>query len=137
MPILILVVGPISATSIGIRRKRSIDSAPNILFNLRIIEKYPHIKSMMLFISFPMRYRTPIAVDGSGGRGRGERKSWSRWCLALDILTTHNFELGVSTPNSLPGRRVGNPNPEVFVTWHSKLRNLASNFLPGTTPLQQ
>jgi hypothetical protein len=71
MPILILVVGPISAISIVIRRKRSIDSAPNILFNLRIIEKYPHIKSMMLFMSFPMRYRTPIAVDESGGRGRG------------------------------------------------------------------
>jgi hypothetical protein len=53
--------------------------------------------------------------------------------IALDILKTHNFEPGVSTPNFLPGRKGGNPNPEVFVTWHSKLRNLASNFLPGNT----
>ena len=108
MPILILVVGPISATSIGIRRKRSIDSAPNILFNLRIIEKYPHIKSMMLFISFPMRYRTPIAVDGSGGRDRGERKSWSRW-FSIDILTTSN--LGCQLRTSCLEEREGTPTP--------------------------
>jgi hypothetical protein len=39
---------------------------------------------MMRFISFPMRYRTPIAVDGSGGRGRDERKSWSSSMVSIE-----------------------------------------------------
>jgi hypothetical protein len=112
MTILILVVGPISAISTVIRRKRSIDSAPNILFNLRIIEKYPHIKSMMLFISFPMWYRNPIAVDGSGGRGRGAIGShghYALWCRALSILTTSN--LGCQLRTSCLEEREGTPTP--------------------------
>ena len=49
---LLLVVDSISAISIVIRHKHAIDSAPNILFNRHMIEKYPHIKLAMLFISF-------------------------------------------------------------------------------------
>ena len=44
--------------SIAIRRAHSSDSQPYLSYNHHIIEKYPHIKYVLLYMSFPKRYIT-------------------------------------------------------------------------------